>query len=81
MLGTDTDRAIAAVIGRTIPCVEMRRHRAGVPGATVRRPWTSEEEALVGTDTDAAIGRRIGRNPGVVAANRDRLRKFSPDAD
>jgi hypothetical protein len=77
LLGTDTDRAIGLILGRTPESIERYRNRLRIPAYIRRRPhndWTAEEDALLGTDTDSAIGLILGRTPISIQRRRTRLR-------
>lgn len=75
-LGTDTDNAVAAALGRSVSAVTRQRSRRGVRPFDVpsARPWTPAEVALLGTDTDGAIAARTGRTAVAVTSKRLALR-------
>jgi hypothetical protein len=76
LLGTDTDKAIAAKIDRSPLCVTQKRHRLGIPAFYKPTPtykqkkWTTEDIALLGTDTDVAIAKKTGRTQPSVLQKR-----------
>jgi transposase-like protein len=78
LLGTDHDKIIAQMLGRTCGAVTtqrtLRKIRAfsGSPGGG--RAWTNEGIALLGTDTDEVVAARIGRTPGAVSQKRAALK-------
>lgn len=74
-LGTDTDGAVAAAIGRSPSAVTRQRVRRALPPFDpAARPWTPDEVALLGTDRDDTIAARIGRTPVAVTSKRLALR-------
>ncbi|MHB1035584.1 MAG: hypothetical protein ACYC0Y_13150 [Pirellulales bacterium] len=72
LLGTDTDRAVAAKIGRTPKAIGAKRHKLGMTEPQ-SSPWTQKELRLVGTDTDRAVAAKIGRTAKAVTHKRDEL--------
>ena len=61
LLGTDTDAAVAARIGRTPGSVKFKRYQLGIPAhPRRRREWTKRELSLLGTMSDAAVADRLG---------------------
>ncbi len=65
LLGTATDRALAARVGVSYGLVRKRRTQLGVPGYGKNgeqraRPWTKREDRLLGTMPD----RELARCPG-----------------
>jgi hypothetical protein len=60
-LGTDTDRAVAAKLGRTVKAVETQRALRGIaPRTPHKRTWTKREIALLGTMSDQALADKLG---------------------
>jgi hypothetical protein len=68
-LGTDTDKAIGALIDRDPVCVQTRRKVLGIP-AFEGNHWTAEEDAALGTAEDKEIAKRLGRTTVAVLARR-----------
>jgi len=64
LLGTLSDKDLAAHLGRTVSSVRQHRMRAGI--AMDARSYTEEELALLGTDTDPNIAKRIGKTTASV---------------
>jgi len=71
LLGTNTDGAIARLLGVPKYTVEQKRRRLGIPGILWR--WTEEEIALLGTGTDREVGRQLGKNAAAVRRKREQL--------
>jgi hypothetical protein len=70
LLGTDTDEAVAARVGRTLDAVRLKRDRLRIPPSRV---WTAEELALLGTAPDEVVARGIGRSLSDVGRQRRAL--------
>jgi hypothetical protein len=70
LLGSDTDEAVAARIGRTLDAVRLKRDRLRIPPS---RTWTAEELALLGTAPDEVVARGIGRSVSDVGHQRRKL--------
>lgn len=61
LLGTNTDAAIAAKLGRTRAAVETRRLRLQIAAYHSRsRQWTVAEIQLLGTMSDADLADQLG---------------------
>src|SRR5438477_226003 len=71
-LGTDSDRAIAGRLGRSIASVEKKRRQLGITSPGTHR-WTTEEEAIIGQVSDAEAARRLGRSQKAVQHRRRAL--------
>jgi len=71
-LGTDSDRVIAARLGRTLFSIGNKRRKLSIPAATCPY-WTAAEEALVGKLSDAEVARRLGRTAKAVLHRRIKL--------
>ena len=79
LLGTDTDRAIAAKTGRSLDMVFIRRQRLKIPHDSAYPPrWKPDEDRLLGTAPDKEIADRLNRSEAAVIASRQhlRIRKF-----
>jgi len=71
LLGTDSDRSIAKMLGITRHAVFAQRHRLNIP--RVIKHWTEAECKLLGTATDDEIARKLGRTVRSVRWKRDHL--------
>jgi hypothetical protein len=84
MLGTDTDKAVAAKLGISKSAVFRKRSELNIPGRAFayvgkapRLPkvkWTPEKIALLGTDTDKAIAKVLGAETISVTLKRRALK-------
>ena len=70
LLGTETDREVAARLDLSVSSVVKMRLELGIPAAQPQpnhrppgHPWKPEEIALLGRMTDAKAARRIGIHP------------------
>jgi hypothetical protein len=68
LLGTDTDPAVARVLGLPTPIVHGKRRRLGIPRLVQR--WTEPEIDLLGTNTDREVARMLGKSIGAVRMKR-----------
>src|SRR5438034_1220312 len=75
LLGTATDKVIAARIGRTREAVLHHRKIGGIPRAppVIAPAWTAEQDRLLGSMSDAEVAKRIGRGANAVTLHRQRL--------
>lgn len=73
LLGTDSDKAMAAKIGRTIDAVYARRLKLGIPGGDSRK-WKPEDDRCLGTASDREIAKRLNRSEREVLQRRHHLR-------
>src|SRR5438874_641700 len=71
LLGTDTDSAIAKLLGVGRHLVFEQRRRLGIPRIPNR--WTESEMHLLGTATDGQVARTLGRTEHSVRWKRQRL--------
>jgi hypothetical protein len=65
------DKEIAARLGRTVPAVQRRRRKLGLP--QIDPPfvwWTPKEDKLLGTAPDVEIARKLGRYESSVRGRR-----------
>ncbi|MBK8916428.1 MAG: hypothetical protein IPM64_17825 [Phycisphaerales bacterium] len=61
LLGTDTDAAVAARIGRTLTAVLRRRRDLAISAYTTHaRAWTAAELARLGTVADEQLAQELG---------------------
>lgn len=61
LLGTASDRTIAAELGINRIAVACRRHELGIPSfGTPALAWTAEMDARLGTDLDTVIAQKFG---------------------
>ena len=72
LVGTDTDRAIAKRLGRSLASVLNMRRKVGIEYRS-SNAWRAEEDAILGKVADAEAARRLGRSRGAVAHRRRRL--------
>jgi hypothetical protein len=72
LLGTDTDAAIAAQIGRTPEAVRVKRSKLGIPNLADKR-WSAEDIALLGTMPDEQVAELVGRTLWAVRLKRSEL--------
>ncbi len=80
MLGTAPDAEIARRLGRSIKSVSGRRQVLGIKFPNPRRPWPSEELALLGTLPDAVLAKQFNRPESVVRSKRLQLGRLEPAA-
>jgi hypothetical protein len=71
LLGTDTDRAIAARLGVPLNAVKNKRARLDIPGLC--QPWTADDLALLGTAPDAQLARTLGKSSSAIRRKREAL--------
>lgn len=72
LLGTDTDAAVAKILGRTTQAVSCKRLSLGIP----RSPaidWTLDMDLALGTDSDSFVARRLGLCDNSVTLRREKL--------
>ena len=64
LLGTDSDKRVAELLGRPIGTVVSMRRAKGIPALNEQRQrkWTKKELALLGTMRDADVARLTGRD-------------------
>jgi hypothetical protein len=80
ILGTATDREIAAKLGRDMNTIHARRKRLGIPAFVKRKPqgkpvvWTPAKDKLLGKAPDPVVARRLGCKPEAVFYRRKRLK-------
>ena len=75
LLGTNTDEAIAQVLGLPRYTVIWKRYQLGIPSFRPAPPrWTEAEIRLLGTASDSEVARRLGRSPRSVLQKREHLR-------
>lgn len=73
LLGTMTDRALAAKLGRTLKGVTWKRLAMGIAASEPReRKWTKAEASLLGTMSDKALAAKLGCTPRCVLQTRAR---------
>lgn len=73
LLGTDLDRMVAGILGRTEAGVQLRRHRLGIPSFGIEL-WTPDEDKLLGTNYDRSVAQILGRTKQAVQRRRYDLR-------
>jgi hypothetical protein len=75
LLGTMTDREVAAVVGRSSVNVQVKRCALGIRSFRERNKprWTPSRDRLLGTRSDAALGKRFGMPRHAVEARRHEL--------
>src|SRR3954462_7467418 len=75
IVGTKTDREIAAILNRSIASVYGRRRELGRPvvPAPNHKAWNSSEEGLLGKLPDEEVAKLIGRTPCAVTNWRNLL--------
>lgn len=81
LLGTDTDRAIATKIGRSLGAVETKRADLGIPAHRQHRfDWTPARLRLLGRMSDAALAGQLGCDYKTVFRERRRrgIAAFAP---
>jgi predicted transcriptional regulator len=80
LLGTATDREVAAKLDRDQKTIHARRKRLGIPAFVKRKPqdkavfWTPAKDKLLGTAPDSVVARRLRCKPEAVYYRRKRLR-------
>mgnify|MGYP002621779215 CR=1 FL=1 len=83
LLGTDTDRAVAAQTGRTETAVRMKRRELGIAAHARNDPrhWTKREIKLLGTMPDREVAQRLGCTRLTVIRKRKELEieAFAPE--
>ena len=64
LLGTDSDKRVAELIGRPVGTVVSMRRTKGIPALHEQRQrkWTKKELALLGTMRDADVARLTSRD-------------------
>lgn len=70
LLGTDSDQAIARLLGRTVISVRIRRLKLGKRNTIRNSNWTPEMDLLLNANTDEEVAAIIGRTPGAVKRRR-----------
>ena len=81
LLGTDTDAAIAAKLGRTPKAIEAHRRKLGIAAHRPhKRRWIKRELRLLGTMSDAALAERLGcsRRHVMLTRRAAKIKPFSP---
>lgn len=77
LLGTDSDRAIAKRLRRSVRSVEGARRARGILGHSGKGfggiKWTPEAEALLGTAPDHVVAAALGTTRCAVLRRRKRL--------
>ena len=75
LLGTDSDRKVAARLGTNLAVVARQRTRLGIPSFYPQRriSWPKDMTALLGKVTDWKIARKFGMSRGSVARQRRKL--------
>lgn len=74
MLGTDTDQAVADMLGRPRNSVKNKRIYMKIPTKSRFRRWERWERETLGKYTDAAVAEMLGRPLIQVTAQRQRLK-------
>jgi hypothetical protein len=87
LLGTATDREIAAKLNRDIQTIYARRKRLGIRAFVKRNPqkhvvWTAAMDKKLGTMPDPMLASKLGCSSMAVFYRRRRLKipAFAPDA-
>ncbi len=80
LLGTATDRDVAAELGVGYSAVGRKRRLLGIPPSTPRQArtirghqWTSEQLGMLGKVSDRALARELGLATGTVCDQRTKL--------
>jgi len=71
LLGTDSDRAIAQVLGLTTNVVKYQRERLGI--SRISRRWSDEALALLGRVPDSELARKLGKSASAIWRKREQL--------
>jgi len=71
LLGTDTDRAIANVLGLPINVVKNKRDRLGI--SLLAQRWKEHEIVLLGTASDSELARKLGKSSSAIWRKREQL--------
>jgi len=71
LLGTDTDRAIANVLGLPINVVKNKRDRLGI--SRLSQSWKEHEIVLLGTAPDSQLARKLGKSSSAIRRKREQL--------
>lgn len=72
-LGTDTDAAIARLLGRSHKGVETARRDRGIPAFTEwKRSWTVAEARQLGRATDKELAKKFGCSRRAVLMERQK---------
>ncbi len=71
LLGTDTDRAIANILGLPMNIVRNKRKRLGISCLSQR--WKEHEIVLLGTAPDSELARKLGKSSSAIARKREQL--------
>jgi hypothetical protein len=71
LLGTDTDRAIAKLLGLPINVVKSKRERLGISRLSQR--WKEHEIRLLGTAPDSELARKLGKSSSAIWRKREQL--------
>lgn len=72
LLGTGTDAAIAAKLGRSEDAVLSKRIKAGIAAKPKARQWTRAELARLGKVSDATLAAQLGCSRRHVMVTRER---------
>ena len=74
LLGTDTDQAIADLIGCYVKTVKLRRLSLGIPVCRKRSIDWNYWDSFLGTMTDAKLAKKIGCSKFTVMRRRNYLK-------
>jgi hypothetical protein len=71
LLGTDTDRTIARILGLPINVITNKRARLGI--TCLGQRWKDHEIALLGTAPDSQLVRKLGKSSSAIHRKREKL--------
>src|SRR5690348_5465623 len=78
LLGTLPDREFAALFGRSLQAIVVKRYVLKIPRYVAPgesgRPWSTEDDALLGTDSDGKIAKQLDRTALSVTKRREYLK-------
>ena len=61
-LGTKPDAELAAILGRSVESVSLKRQKLGIE-APLQPAWTQEEIRQLGTKSDREVAKLVGGSP------------------
>ncbi len=71
LIGTDSDRVVAEVLGLPVNVVKSKRDRLGI--SLLAQRWSEEQIALLGTAPDRQLAPTLRKSPSAIQRQREKL--------